>query len=61
MSVASPALDVGMNCAARLPEVRQIPESGVPDSVFSKTSYHFSCLMSPLLREGARAESLGVL
>lgn len=52
---------VGMNDAARLPEVRQIPESGVPDSVLTKTCYHFSCLMSPLLREGARAESLGVL
>ena len=33
----------------------------VPDSVLTKTCYHFSCLMSPLLREGARAESLGVL
>ena len=61
MSVASPALDVGMNCAARLPDVRQISESGVPNSVPTKTSYHFSYLISLLLREGAGVESLGVL
>lgn len=61
MFEVSPALYVGMNGAARLPEVRQIPESGVPDSVLSQISCHFACLMSPLLREGARAESLGVL
>ena len=61
MFEVSPALYVGMNDAARLSDVRQISESGVPDSVLTKTCYHFSCLMSPLLREGARAESLGVL
>lgn len=61
MFEVSPAFYVGMNDAARLPEVRQIPESGVPDSVPTKTSYHFSYLISLLLREGARAESLGVL
>lgn len=61
MFEVSPALYVGMNDAARLPEVRQIPESGVPDSVLSQISCHFACLMSPLLREGAGVESLGVL
>ena len=61
MFEVSPALYVGMNDAARLSDVRQISESGVPDSVLSQTCYHFSCLMSPLLRKGAGAESLGVL
>lgn len=61
MFEVSPALYVGMNDAARLPEVRQISESGVPNSVPTKTSYHFSYLISLLLREGAGVESLGVL
>lgn len=52
---------VGMNDAARLSDVRQISESGVPNPVLSKGSYHFAGVMSPLLREGARAESLGGL
>ena len=61
MFEVSPALYVGMNDAARLSDVRQISESGVPNPVLSKGSYHFAGVMSPLLREGARAESLGVL